>query len=154
MNTQEAELPSASLFDITQFKQLYKKFDSTSLARLPNIYSPSIIFKDPVHQLKGIGALSNYFASFCHPDMQYEFHITNEIVSHGQAFFQWQMHYQHPRLQAGSPLTLQGGTLIKFNSKIIYHEDFYDMGAMIYQHLPLIGWIVKKINQRIAEPTS
>lgn len=139
-------------FDVAQFKQLYRHFDRNTVTDLPDIYSQTIIFKDPVHQLKGIDALSNYFASLCSPDMQCEFDITNEIVSHDQAFFQWKMRYRHPRLQGGKLLILNGGTLIKFNSKIVYHEDFYDMGAMIYQHLPILGWLVKKINTRIAEP--
>lgn len=141
-------------FDIEQFKRLYQTFNSYTLAQLPQVYSPTIIFKDPVHQLKGIVALSNYFAVFCNPAMKCQFDITNQIVSHDQAFFQWKMYYQHPRLKSGEVLTLNGGTLIKFNSKIVYHEDFYDMGSMIYQHLPVLGWAVKKINRYITEQTA
>jgi hypothetical protein len=61
------------------------------------------------------------------------------------------MHYAHPSLANGKPLVLNGGTLIKFNAQITYHEDYYDMGAMVYQHIPVIGWAVNKINARIAE---
>jgi hypothetical protein len=154
METQAANVTTNPVFDIEQFKQLYKTFDSNTLVRLPQVYSPTIIFKDPIHQLQGITALNQYFASFCNSDMICEFEIYNEIISHDQAFFQWQMHYQHPRVKSGKPLTLNGGTLIKFNTKIVYHEDFYDMGAMIYQHLPALGWAVKKINSHIADQTS
>jgi hypothetical protein len=150
MEIQDASLAPSLEFDTERFKQLYKIFDSYALARLPQIYSATIIFKDPIHQLQGIAALNQYFARFCNPEIKCEFEIHNEIISHDQAFFQWQMHYQHPRIKSGKPLTLNGGTLIKFNSKIVYHEDFYDMGAMIYQHLPVLGWAVKKINTRIA----
>lgn len=150
MEIQVASFAANPVFDIEQFKQLYKIFDSHTLARLPKIYSPAIIFKDPIHQLQGIAALNQYFAGFCNPEMKCEFEIHNEIISHDQAFFQWRMHYQHPHIKSGKPLMLNGGTLIKFNSNIVYHEDFYDMGAMIYQHLPVLGWTVKKINARIA----
>ncbi|RYZ97119.1 MAG: nuclear transport factor 2 family protein [Moraxellaceae bacterium] len=136
-------------FDIEQFKQLYKTFERSSLAQLPTLYSPFIVFKDPIHELKGIAALGDYFAGFCKPETKCQFEFTNQVIAHDQAFFQWKMSYQHPSLGAGLPLTLNGGTLIKFNSKIVYHEDFYDMGAMVYQHLPVIGWAVKKINARI-----
>jgi hypothetical protein len=154
MDTQSANLAVNPTFDIEQFKRLYQTFDSHTLAYLPQLYSPTIIFKDPVHQLNGISALSDYFSGFCNSETKCQFEITNQIVAKDQAFFQWQMYYQHARLKSGQNLTLNGGTLIKFNSKIVYHEDFYDMGAMIYQHLPLLGWAVKKINSRIAEQTS
>ncbi len=138
------------VFDTGRFKQLYKKFDQDTIRNLPDIYSAQISFKDPVHQLHGIPELSSYFAGFCSDELRCEFNIHNEIVSHGQAFFQWKMYYQHPRLASGKPLVLDGGTLIKFDSHITYHEDFYDMGAMIYQHVPVLGWAVNKVNARIA----
>jgi hypothetical protein len=151
METQPVSSQPKPLFNIDLFKQFYKTFSSETPTQLPQLYHPAITFKDPVHELKGLTALSDYFASFCNKDTQYKFEFTNEVISHDQAFFQWQMHYAHPSLASGKPLQLNGGTLIKFNAQIIYHEDFYDMGAMIYQHVPILGWAVKKINARIVE---
>lgn len=151
MDTQSVSSQPKLMLDIEHFKQLYKTFSSDTPAQLPQLYHPAIIFKDPIHELKGLAALTDYFASFCNQGTQYRFEFTNEVISHDQAFLQWQMHYAHPNLANGKPLLLNGGTLIKFNTQIIYHEDFYDMGAMIYQHIPLLGWAVKKINARIAE---
>ena len=143
-----------SSFDIAQFKRLYHTFDYNTLKMLPTLYSQSIVFKDPIHQLTGIESLTRYFASFCNPDTRSEFEFVTELVTNDQAFFQWKMRYSHPKLNGGKQLLLDGGTLIKFNSNIIYHEDFYDMGAMIYQHVPILGWAVKKINQRMQEQSS
>ena len=153
MDTQPVSSQPKLMFNVEHFKQLYKTFSSETPAQLSLLYHPAIAFKDPIHELKGIAALTHYFASFCTEGNQYRFEFINEIISHDQAFFQWQMHYSHPKLANGKPLQLNGGTLIRFNAQIIYHEDFYDMGAMIYQHVPLLGWAVKKINARIAEQT-
>lgn len=142
--------PIHSLFDVENFKALYQTFNSNTLLRLPWVYSPDIAFKDPIHQLQGLAALTAYFEEFCNPDTQCSFEFRNQLVSDGQAFFQWQMHYRHPSLKKGKMLTLDGGSLIKFNSHIYYHEDFYDMGAMIYQHIPVLGWALKKVNARLA----
>jgi hypothetical protein len=154
MDTQPPGTHTNPVFDIAQFKQLYQTFDNRTVGKLPQLYSSSITFKDPIHQLEGLEALSRYFSSFCNPDTFCQFKFINEVVSNDQAFFQWIMHYSHPKLSAGKKLTLNGGTLIKFGSNIIYHEDFYDMGAMIYKHIPLLGWAVKKINARIQEQSS
>lgn len=147
----EQRVAATQPLDIEQFKLLYNSFSHATPAQLPSLYDPNIHFKDPVHELKGLAALAHYFASFCAGERQYRFEFTNQLIAHNQAFLQWQMHYAHPQLARGKALMIEGGTLIKFTHKIIYHEDFYDMGAMIYQHLPVLGWAVKKINSRIAD---
>ena len=149
--TRSASESPTSEFDIAQFKQLYQTFDNHTVSKLPELYSPSIIFKDPIHELKGLESLAHYYENFCKPETHCQFEFTNEILAPHQAFFQWKMHYSHPKINAGKKLTLDGGTLIKFESQIICHQDFYDMGAMIYQHLPVLGWVVKKINEHMKE---
>ena len=139
----------SNLFDVATFRSLYQSFDKETLERLPHFYSDDIFFKDPIHQLNGIEALTRYFASFCDPELACNFVFSNQLITEEQAFFQWDMHYRHPRLKNGEPLTLKGGTLIKFNSHIYYHEDLYDMGAMIYQHIPILGWAINKVNARL-----
>jgi hypothetical protein len=151
MDTQTVSTPSKNILNIDDFKQFYKVFNSATPLQLPRFYHPSVTFKDPLHELKGIAALTQYFTNLCVADTQYRFDFINEVITHNQAFFQWQMHYSHPRLANGEPLLLDGGTLIKFDSLITSHEDFYDMGAMIYQHIPVLGWAVKKINARLTE---
>ncbi len=152
MTPQEYQ-PIFNIDNIEKFKALYTTFDTSTIHKLPDLYSQQITFKDPIHQLEGLASLKNYFSNFCESEMQCNFIFTNHIVGEGQAFFQWIMYYSHPRLRGGEKLTLHGGTLIKFNSSIYYHEDFYDMGAMVYQHIPVVGWIVKKINERLVSTT-
>jgi hypothetical protein len=151
MGTQSIGIQSNPGLDTTRFKQLYQNFDAHTVDKLSQVYSPNIVFKDPIHQLEGIESLSRYFANFCKPETDCHFEFINELVASDQAFFQWRMHYSHPKLNSGEKLVLSGCTLIKFGSQITYHEDFYDMGAMIYRHIPVIGWAVKKINNHLKE---
>jgi hypothetical protein len=143
--------PQAKTVDIEQFKTLYQSFNTKTLEQLPLLYCESILFKDPVHQITGLAMLKRYFEIFYNPKHPVAFTFTNQLITEDQAFFQWQMHYSHAKLNSGAPLRLNGGTLIKFTHLIHYHEDFYDMGAMIYQHVPVLGWAIKTINQRITE---
>ncbi|HEX2682441.1 MAG TPA: nuclear transport factor 2 family protein [Ferruginibacter sp.] len=148
MDTQPAG-STIETFDIDRFKALYKTFDSNTLEQLPNLYSEEVSFKDPIHQIHGLADLRQYFARFCSPDTYCSFEFMNQVVTCDQAFFHWQMHYSHPQLEHGRQLSLNGGSLIRFNNLITHHEDFYDMGAMIYTHVPVMGWVVKKINARL-----
>jgi hypothetical protein len=44
-----------------------------------------------------------------------------------------------------------GGTLIKIDKfeKIIFHRDYFDAGAMLYEQIPLLGRVIKWVKQKI-----
>ena len=59
------------------------------------------------------------------------------------------MTYQHPKLKSGEKIVVSGHSyLVSFEDKVITHRDYFDVGSMLYEHLPLIGygisWIKKK----------
>ena len=35
------------------------------------------------------------------------------------------------------------------DDKIIVHQDFFDGGAMLYEHLPVMGWAIRKLKERM-----
>ena len=143
-------IPAKNTLDLELFKRLYSHFDQTNGDELMALYRQDVFFKDPIHELTGQAALTDYFTTFRRPGVSCRFEFINQVVGADQAFLHWKMHYQHPALQQGAALTLEGATLIKFTTQVFFHQDFYDMGAMIYQHVPLLGWAVNKINTRIA----
>ena len=43
---------------------------------------------------------------------------------------------------------------VKYNietKKLTYHEDIYDLGEMLYEHVPLMGTIIKWLKRRLAQ---
>jgi hypothetical protein len=140
--------PNAAL--IAQFKQAYADFSVDTLGSLRELYANEVVFIDPVHRVEGLGALERYFAASANNLRFCRFEFLDEAINEHSAFFKWAMHYSHSKIAAGSPLQLQGASFIKFAERITYHEDFYDMGAMVYEHIPVLGFGVKRIKTIIA----
>lgn len=136
---------------ISAFCEFYRCLSLQDIEKLDSIYSPAIEFTDPVHRVSGLDSLEIYFRALCQDNIDYTFDIHEVLIdSHqGKAFLRWTMHYQHPKLASNQPLSLKGGTFLRFNDLIDYHEDYYDMGAMIYEHVPVIGWAVRSIKRRL-----
>jgi hypothetical protein len=129
--------------------EFYEHFDAAKINRLGEIYAENIQFRDPIHQLVGLPALTKYFKHVC-GDGQSRFEITERVTQAERTFLRWHMHYSHPKLASGKPLLLVGGSLLTVaDKKIVNHEDFYDMGQMIYQHLPVLGWAIKQVNKHL-----
>ena len=62
----------------------------------------------------------------------------------------WTLVFVHPRLNYGQRVEVEGTSLFKIaDSKITYQRDYYDMGAMLYENLPLIGPFIKLIRRRL-----
>ncbi|MFC0229398.1 nuclear transport factor 2 family protein [Serratia aquatilis] len=135
---------------MTRFSQLYTSLDDAALDSLYEVYHCSIQFIDPLGEHRGLKALDNYFrqlltnVSYCH------FSLTDVQYDENQAAVCWQMKYAHPRLERGRELTLEGISRLRFaDQRIIYQRDYYDMGAMLYEHIPLLGKIVLGIKRRM-----
>lgn len=133
-----------------RLKQLFGEFSSRSLAALPTLYHDDVVFIDPVHRIEGLVALRRYFAGMAENLTRCEFTYDAQTLAPDSACISWHMQFCHPSLQRGRAQTLRGMTRICFDSKIHYHEDFYDLGAMIYEHVPVIGGITRLIKRRLA----
>lgn len=133
-----------------QFRFLYQQQGSLDAAQLGSIYDDDIVFKDPIHAIHGLPALTAYFARMGENMNTCRFEFIDEIVTASQAHVTWNMRYSHKKIAGGKEQILRGMTLIKFNhDKITYHEDCYDVGAMVYEHLPLLGKATLLIKKRI-----
>ena len=45
-------------------------------------------------------------------------------------------------------IVYEGVSKLEFNEKIYKHQDFYDLGAMLYEHIPVLGSLVKIIKTK------
>lgn len=134
-----------------QVRLLYSRFDENLIVSLADIYSADIQFKDPLHTINGLPALINYYEGMMGDliECRFEFHHSIESVEPGEAILFWTMHYRHKKLINGKQLQLSGNSHLLYKDKIYYHRDYFDAGAMLYEHLPFLGFLIKKIKQRI-----
>lgn len=141
--------------ELEPFKAFYSDFKAADLARLEVFYAADVLFRDPLHELRGLAALRGYFEKSREPLAECRFEFTDLVAGAGAATprkycLRWRMHYRHPRLKGGARLLLNGASVLHAEEKILFHEDFYDMGSMLYEHLPLLGGVVSWLKKRVA----
>lgn len=138
---------------LARFLSAYQQLDNQHLHLLTEIYSEEVIFIDPLHRINGIAALKRYFTAMYQHLQAIEFDYQDVDEQSEQAFVQWQMRFRHPRLAAGAWVTVEGITVLRFNDagKACYHRDYFDLGAMLYEQLPLLGRLVGFIKRRAGQ---
>ena len=133
-------------------KEAYQAFGSENIADVESLYTTDIYFEDPSHAIQGKPSLMRYFANqFKNLDKcSFKFHST--IANETDIFMTWTMFVNHSKLQGGETIRVEGTSYLRTrNGKIYYHRDYFDMGAMLYEHLPLIGRIIQRIKQRLGQ---
>ena len=138
---------------IARFQQLYQQLDRDNCKPqlLAQLYDEHIEFRDPFHRIYGLQDLNRYFSSMYENVEHIEFDFGMAWRQQEHAFIRWQMNYCHPKINSGKPVLVDGGSeLIWKDEKIIFHRDFFDGGQMLYEHLPLMGWAIRKLKERMA----
>lgn len=132
--------------------EVYAALGADNVELVESLYSPDVYFEDPAHGIHGKAELLAYFNNMFKnlQDCHFEFH--QKMVSQDDIVLSWTMHLKHPKLNGGEPIAVEGCSFLNTRDGQIYsHRDYFDMGAMVYEHLPLLGRIVKTIRHRIGQ---
>ncbi|GAB4419896.1 MAG: nuclear transport factor 2 family protein [Bacteriovoracaceae bacterium] len=134
-----------------KIKSVFNTLRADNLQILDDFYAPNTLFVDPLGKHEGLENVKKYYKGLYEnvKDIRFE---TRELISDGNSHvFVWKMILVADGLNGGAPVTLEGNSLIKFNDQnlVIYHRDYFDMGEFIYEHIPVLGWTLKKIKQKL-----
>ena len=134
---------------LQRFISVYSTLGTDNLGLLTSIYHPKVVFADPMHKVQGIDALVKYFEQLYLQVISCDFVIDHVVETDSQAAVYWTMTLRHKSLAGGKPIKLEGHSQLKMlDDLVIYHRDYFDLGAMLYEHIPLLGSVIKYIKQR------
>lgn len=138
--------------DVQTVGQFYCQLSKHTLHHLPEIYHQDVVFADPAHRIEGLESLHQYFVNLYQNVQRCEFTIYEQHQIEQTAFLVWTMQLQHPKLASGRVIDVQGMSQIKFqDDKVIYHRDYFDLGEMLYEQLPLLGSLVRAVKRRLGQ---
>lgn len=137
---------------LRDFARRFAALDKDSLERLGELYSADALFVDPLHEIRGLDALRRYFAGLYAnvQELRFDFHGF-DAVRDGEGYLRWTMSYRHPRLAGGRLIRVTGCShLLWSDGKVYRHRDYFDAGALLYEHLPVFGRLIAWLKRRLA----
>lgn len=136
---------------VTRFIELYRVLNKHNLYLLDEVYAKEVIFTDPMHSIHGVDALRAYFAKLYQNVESIHFDIHDVVASDSQAALYWVMEYRHPKLNRGHSIRVDGMSRLKFNDKIEFHRDYFDLGQMLYEQVPCLGKLIGLVKGKAAQ---
>lgn len=134
---------------LRDFKEFYREPSLSRLDGLDRIYTQDIEFHDPVRSLYGRLAVKNQLRGLLSQAHSVQMICEDEQIGDNSATLVWKMRFRHKKIKPNQVLESRGITLIRYTDRIYYQEDFFDMGSAVYQHIPLLGSVLRLVNRRI-----
>ncbi|WP_133407610.1 nuclear transport factor 2 family protein [Parashewanella tropica] len=143
------------LTDPTWFKnvvELYQTLTKQDLHKIYDVYHENVVFRDPIHRVVGVEDLHEYFQAMYKNTTSCHFDIYETFYDKCNAALYWKMTFTNPKIKRGKPILVEGHSLIRGQGdKVIYHRDYYDVGEMVYEHAPVLGFMVRKLKGYIGK---
>ena len=135
---------------LRQFAQRFAQLDKDNLQRLGELYTDDVRFTDPLHEVQGLGQLRGYFAELYAnvSELRFDFHGFDQITE-SEGYLRWVMSYRHPRLAGGRLIRVDGCSHLRWRDKVYCHRDYFDAGALLYEHLPVLGRAIAWLKRRM-----
>lgn len=120
------------------------------LARLGELYTDDVFFKDPFNEVRGVPAVRRIFEHMFVSLDGPRFVVHEVIVERDQCFLTWDFVFRLKR-GGGDPITVRGGSHLRFaaDGRVAWHRDYWDAAEELYEKLPLIGALMRWLRRRV-----
>lgn len=128
----------------------FEAMNEASLVSLDQIYAADARFCDPFNDVRGVSAIAAIYGHMFENLTAPRFVITDIIEQDQRIFMAWQFLFQW-RSQS---FDIPGGTRFRLdnNGLVVDHQDYWDVAQGLYEKLPVLGWLLKRLRQRMATP--
>jgi len=138
---------------LSPFIDVYNGLTIGNLDTLEQIYSEELSFQDQLHSIHGLKELTDYFAKLYRTVSSVKFELTNTLALDNVALIERNLSLSHPKLSNGKVILVEGARSLMFDQdgKVYHHRDYFDLGAMVYEHILVLGSLIRYLKRRLAE---
>jgi hypothetical protein len=136
---------------IRRFTEYYAEFSEEKIrAQTRDLYAVDAYLADPFRTVEGIDDLEAYFLSSTETFNECSFVIEDVAGHKGEYYFRWTMHLVLKR-SPEEKIEAIGMSHIRFNreGKVVFHQDYWDAGSTVYERIPVLGGLIRKVKSRI-----
>ncbi len=137
-----------------RFQETYNLLNLCNLDQLDELYTHDVEFEDPFHRLEGLDSLKRYFEHLYRGVADCRFEFSGRLESEQQIALAWKMHLRLTR-RPKDLITVNGSSFLTVrDGKISRHRDYFDAGELVYERVPLLGAVIRRIKKLMQEQPS
>lgn len=140
---------------VSGFEALYGDLTPENVsANVRKTYAEDAWFNDTIATEEGIEAIEKYLLKTAEGTESVQAKVNDVAVSGSDCYVRWTMVVRAKGLAGGEPVTTEGVSHLRFDreGRIVFHQDFWNPAAGIYEHLPLLGPAIRQVNRLMTKP--
>lgn len=129
--------------ELTRLVDWYETLSQSSLSTIADYYSDDCYFKDPFNEVRSRDIIHSIYMDMFEKLDSPRF-VFEDVLSDGnKAFLTWRFSFGWRNRQ----MTIQGGSHLVFSDdgRVEYHRDYWDVAEELYEKIPVMGWILRRI---------
>lgn len=132
------------------YQAMYSGMTPASLHDLDKFFTEDAVFQDPFNHVKGVDAIRGIFRHMYETCEDPRFSVISTSISGNIGWIHWVFMFG----LKGRQMDITGASMIMFadDGRVMTHVDYWDAASQLYEKLPVIGWLVKKLRQLFAAP--
>jgi hypothetical protein len=130
---------------------VFNELRKDNLQILDNFYAKDVKFLDPLGVHDGIDSVKKYYANLYENVEEIKFEYMGHVSDKNNHVYLWKMKLKTPSIKNGEEIIVIGNSHITFDEQnlVSYHRDYFDMGEFVYENVPALGWVIRKIKSRM-----
>jgi hypothetical protein len=136
---------------ISTFTEFLSELGSTKTGvRAGQLYASELHFSDALMMTRNRDRVVEHFQGLVDAGTAVQVEILQTLVSEADVYLIWSMQAEFTPVRQSVVSDTIGITHLRFNEAghVVLHQDFWDTGLGFYQHIPVLGRVVKSINRR------
>jgi limonene-1,2-epoxide hydrolase len=134
---------------LTQFKKMFNNLSSGNIRDIRDVYSDDVTFQDPFSKVEGIDELTEYFSGAYEKVISCKFDFSDPVINGPDVCIPWIMRLRHKRIRNGHQVNVDGiSQLTIHGGKVTHHRDYFDVGQLLYENLPVLGKAIRWIRNQ------
>ena len=124
----------------------YETLSPESLETIGSYYTEDAYFKDPFNETRSRDVILRIFRDMFDTLDKPAFIFDETIADARKAFITWQFSFYW----RGKFMVIHGGSHLRFaeDGRVEYHRDYWDAAEELYEKIPVIGWILRRIKAK------
>ncbi|MBC7980864.1 MAG: nuclear transport factor 2 family protein [Armatimonadetes bacterium] len=121
----------------------FSEISSPKLDVLGDVYSPSIKFRDPINEASGLSQLREVYARLLEQLQDVKIVVEDAQGDETSGFLLWRMTYTFREALH----EIRGTSHLKFaaDGRVSRQNDYWDASWPVYGRVPLLGWVMRKV---------
>lgn len=137
---------------VARFQEYWSSFTPERVhAKVKDVYAADVYFDDTVKSVRGVAALEHYMAESAAGAESCTVEPEDWVRKGPDFYIRWRMHIRFKKFRKGQTTSTLGLSHLRFDKdgKVAYHQDYWDSARGLWEHVPVLGWAIRKIKSRL-----